>query len=330
MNSIRYFRFALILIVTATPVHAQESDMPGSRDYPDLSRVTGSYIAGYDRKQFDQGHFITEMGGYTPSVAQPEGKRTRILYIGQQDHTTRQILRNYKVAFGGLGDFEEIWSCVGADCHNNMANGVIWEKSNRIPVSFRNAATMYSLGGNYRDPVYLYGKVIKDDSLLHVSMFSVFMVTGGLTGIRNRPFIHVEILEIEDFEPTLTFVSADEMLGEIERTGSVALYGIRFALDSADLAPESLETIMEIAKALETNPELKVFVVGHTDSQGAYEYNLKLSARRAEAVVSSLVSDHQVASERLRAVGVGPVAPLSVNDSEKGRQLNRRVEIVAQ
>ena len=330
MNSITHYGLAVLLMLAVAHGHTQESDMPGGHDYPDLPRITGSYIAGYDQKQFDKGLFITDMEGYTPSLTQPEGKRTRILYVGQTDQTTLQIFRNYQVAFDALGDFEEIWSCLDNECHTHMANGVIWEKSNRIPVSFRNPSSIYNLSGNYRNPVYLYGKVVKDDSLLHVSMFSTFSITGGLTGIRNSPFIHVEILEIEDFEPTLTFLSADEMIGEIERTGSVALYGIQFELDSADLAPDSLETIEEIVKALEARPALKVFVVGHTDSQGSYDYNLELSTRRADAVVSALVSDHGVAAERLRAVGVGPVSPLSQNESEEGRSMNRRVEIVAQ
>jgi outer membrane protein OmpA-like peptidoglycan-associated protein len=324
------YSFILVFLVSMPTVAlAQETDMPGSQDYPDLPRVSGTYIAGYDQKQFDRGLFITEMSGYTPSLAHPEGKRTRILYVGQPDQTTLQILRNYQVAFEQLGEYEEIWSCVGKDCHTNMANGVIWEKSNRIPVSFRNAPSIYNLSGNYRDPVYLYGRIVKDDSLLHVSMFGAFMVTGGLTGIRNRPMVHVEILQIDDFEPTLTFVSADEMLGEIRRTGSVSLYGIQFALDSADLTAESTETVAEIAKALQASPQLKVYVVGHTDNQGAYDYNLNLSKARAEAVVGALTKEHGIEPARLQAAGVGPVAPLAANDSDEGRGLNRRVEIVA-
>ena len=76
-------------------------------------------------------------------------------------------------------------------------------------------------------------------------------------------------------------------------------------------------------------PELKVFVVGHTDMTGTLEHNLDLSKRRAAEVVRLLTTDHRIASTRLDAHGVGPLTPVSTNANEAGRQLNRRVELVA-
>lgn len=77
-------------------------------------------------------------------------------------------------------------------------------------------------------------------------------------------------------------------------------------------------------------PLLKLHVVGHTDNVGDLDYNLKLSKARAEAVVNELVSKHKIAADRLKAHGVGPLSPVSSNDSEEGRALNRRVELVKQ
>jgi len=73
---------------------------------------------------------------------------------------------------------------------------------------------------------------------------------------------------------------------------------------------------------------MKLFVVGHTDGQGAPDDNQSLSQRRAEAVVGALVSKHGVAASRLRAVGVGMYAPIATNATEQGRAKNRRVELV--
>ena len=81
-------------------------------------------------------------------------------------------------------------------------------------------------------------------------------------------------------------------------------------------------TLKAISEALAATPDLKVYVVGHTDNEGTYEYNLALSERRAKSVVDALTSDYGVSIERLKPVGVGPY-------SDKGRGLNRRVELVA-
>ena len=71
-------------------------------------------------------------------------------------------------------------------------------------------------------------------------------------------------------------------------------------------------------------------MVGHTDNVGTMDANLKLSQARAEAVVQALVTKHAIAAARLRAAGVGPLAPVASNDAEEGRARNRRVELVKQ
>jgi outer membrane protein OmpA-like peptidoglycan-associated protein len=71
-------------------------------------------------------------------------------------------------------------------------------------------------------------------------------------------------------------------------------------------------------------------VVGHTDSQGTYEHNMDLSMRRAEAVVKSLADDYSIDKGRLRAAGVGYLAPVASNDTVDGQAKNRRVELVKQ
>jgi len=68
--------------------------------------------------------------------------------------------------------------------------------------------------------------------------------------------------------------------------------------------------------------------VGHTDSDGSFEFNSKLSLNRAKAVVTYLQTNHSISSDRLYAQGVGPLAPVSTNETEEGKKLNRRVEFV--
>ena len=123
--------------------------------------------------------------------------------------------------------------------------------------------------------------------------------------------------------------NADAFAAGIRTTGHITVEGIYFDSGKAVLKPESQAAIGEIVKLLKGDPALKVFVVGHTDTVGAVEANVKLSQDRAQAVVQALV-DAGIAAARLRAYGNGPFAPVASNDAETGRAMNRRVELVKQ
>jgi len=110
--------------------------------------------------------------------------------------------------------------------------------------------------------------------------------------------------------------------------GHVAIYGIYFDYDSATIRPESEPALKAISEIVAQNRDLEVYIVGHTDMTGSLAYNMELSQRRAESVVNELVNTYRVSSSRLKAKGVGPLCPVASNQSEEGRQLNRRVELV--
>lgn len=116
----------------------------------------------------------------------------------------------------------------------------------------------------------------------------------------------------------------------LEATGHVAVDGIFFDTAKAVLKPESTPALQEVAKLLKADAALKLWVVGHTDSVGPVDANMKLSQARAEAVVAALTTTHGVAAARLKGYGVGPLAPVASNQAEAGRAKNRRVELVRQ
>jgi outer membrane protein OmpA-like peptidoglycan-associated protein len=115
---------------------------------------------------------------------------------------------------------------------------------------------------------------------------------------------------------------------DISSTGHVSVYGIHFDFDKATVKRESDAILKEISKLLKQNSDLKLLIVGHTDNVGKISYNMELSRARAEAVVNVLVSKYGVAEDRLSPYGVGPLAPVASNETEEGRALNRRVELV--
>ncbi|MEF8816648.1 MAG: OmpA family protein [Salinibacter sp.] len=102
--------------------------------------------------------------------------------------------------------------------------------------------------------------------------------------------------------------------------------GILFDFDSADLRGEARQNLSEFAESMQEFEETNILVVGHTDAKGSEEYNQKLSDRRAESATSHLV-ERGVAPGRLTSVGRGETEPVASNETEEGRQQNRRVEV---
>jgi len=123
---------------------------------------------------------------------------------------------------------------------------------------------------------------------------------------------------------------ASSMANSIRESGKVAVYGIYFDTGKSVLKPESQPTLEQISKLLKTDPNLKLYVVGHTDNTGAFDANMKLSMDRATSVVNALVAQFSVSASLLKACGNGPTSPVATNESEEGRALNRRVELVKQ
>ena len=134
------------------------------------------------------------------------------------------------------------------------------------------------------------------------------------------------IIESKPMEQEVT-VDAAALQRALTTTGKVAVYGILFDTNKAVIKPASDATLDEIAKMLRQTPALELYVVGHTDSVGVLEANLKLSSERAASVAKALVT-RGIAAGRLKTSGVGPYCPEATNANEEGRSKNRRVELV--
>lgn len=155
---------------------------------------------------------------------------------------------------------------------------------------------------------------------------SVQVVRGSAA---NAPvYVQLDVVQVEPRVVGAITVNAAEMARKLQTKGRVALYGLFFATDSAKIKQASRGTLGEIAKLLANKPDMKLLVVGHTDNRGNFEYNLKLSQRRAHAVVDALVQDYGIDPNRLKPWGVSFAAPTASNINQFGRSRNRRVELV--
>lgn len=102
--------------------------------------------------------------------------------------------------------------------------------------------------------------------------------------------------------------------------------GILYPFDSEQLLPAGRENLRALAGTLQRYPGSEVLIVGHTDAQGSDDYNMRLSLRRAEAAANYLVQQG-VARNRIRTSGRGEMEPIASNETDAGRQQNRRVEV---
>lgn len=292
---------------------ARAGDLEGSRDPEGMPRYRGSEIVSYEVSRFDRYELPSGPAeGRRLSRSQPlEGVVTRIRYRLPLQTTSLDAARNYEDALEAEG-FETLFRCSRGECGSghDFFNAVydLWGTE---------------LAGLSDSQEFLAAQRMGSGGALYAAVYAVQDSNSG------RAFVQLDVVEVTELEDRMVFVSAEEMASSLGREGSVALYGILFDHDRAELRPASKPALDEIAKLLRSGPALSLFVVGHTDATGSYEYNLDLSRRRASSVVAALVSDYGIDRARLLPVGVGPVAPVASNAAEDGRARNRRVELVA-
>lgn len=117
----------------------------------------------------------------------------------------------------------------------------------------------------------------------------------------------------------------DVALKKVEVGSVIVLRNIFFDFDKATIRSESANELERLVKLLNENPTLKIELGSHTDSKGSDEYNMKLSDNRSRSVVSYLIGKG-ISPDRLVAKGYGETKPIDTNDTDEGRQNNRRTE----
>lgn len=125
-------------------------------------------------------------------------------------------------------------------------------------------------------------------------------------------------------------VGAADTRNRLITEGKFVTRGILFDVNSDRIKPESYGVLKDISAVLNENPDVKVKIVGHTDTDGDDNSNLSLSQRRAEAVKNTLVKDFAVNGSRLETDGKGETQPVDKNTTAEGKANNRRVEFIKQ
>ena len=145
-------------------------------------------------------------------------------------------------------------------------------------------------------------------------------VVGGAAGAAIGRRMDRQAEELESQLPNATVERVGEGIGVTFDSG------ILFDVDESDLRPVAQDNLSELAESLEAYEDTRVLVVGHTDATGSDSYNQALSERRAASARTYLLR-RGIAPDRVEALGRGESEPVSTNETEQGRQQNRRVEI---
>jgi len=268
-----------------------------------------------------------------------EGTYTRLVYLIPAGRSPLEVIRNYQEEIrGNRGQL--LFECKAEECggdptKSSHGGGGDMSLAMYLYPQDRITETPHTTGHcamseKIRDLRYTAGFL--PESGAHVSVLAYTLVSPGphdsCRALNDRTVAVVDLLEAKAREQKMVTVSSGEMARAITTSGRVALYGIYFDFNKADVKPESDPTLAEIGKLLKETPVMKLLVVGHTDNVGSYGFNMDLSQRRAAAVVAALAARFGISRDRLSPVGVSYASPVASNRAEEGRAKNRRVELV--
>jgi len=313
-------RAIIVTGLTATHI-AFAADARDSVDHPLLTRFPGAEIRSYQEVGFDSAVMpgaAIEDADDPQNLLEVEGKVTRISYRIPGERSVLEVMRNYESALGAAG-FETLFSCANqAECGADMMAFIALSGRMR-PTGFGDA--IFSDSAQRA----LLGRRIDDNGEVHVFLHVKEDVSNKLT-LLYQQVVESAALQLDQ----VRVLQADELQQSLERQGHVAVPGVYFDTGLAEIKGESDAALLEMAKLLQDNDNLRVYVVGHTDNVGSLEANIALSEARAKAVVNALSVTHGIDASRLAAKGIASLAPVVSNVDESGRARNRRVEIVVQ
>lgn len=347
-----------VVVGTADPSFADATvpttDIKGAVDNQLAKRYDGSFIVSYEKSAYTD--FTVPLSPLVKSAdpdardknnnrvfapekkIEVEGALTRIAYVLPPERSPLEVLRNYQDVVEAAGG-EILFQCKKEECGGDDSRAssggggkmsltmFFVHEADLKDADFSNGKC--ALTSTISDQRFFSAKVPQADGDAYVTV-QTFSLIDDLycKKLNGRTIALVHVLEPKGRDRKMVLVEAAKMADSLSTTGSISLYGIYFDTDKASLKPESDPTLKEIATLLANEPKMAVIVVGHTDNQGAFDYNLDLSSRRAQAVKAALASKYGIADGRLTAAGAGMMAPVASNDDDEGRAKNRRVVLV--
>lgn len=255
--------------------------------------------------------------GTIPS-RQIEGTLTRQAWrIEARGLTSLQIIRPLQAQLRDAG-FDEIFACDTRDCGG-------FDFRFGIPVLA--PPDMHVNLGDFR---YLSATKTENGTDVSFDILVSQTVAAGFVQItRVGPATELATsAEAGPIRATMTNSDDTTLALALQANGRAVLNDLVFETGSAQLSNGAFDALEELSIYLQDNPDLRVALVGHTDSEGSLSGNIALSKRRAGSVLERLVREYGVARSQVAAEGMGYLSPIASNLTPHGREANRRVEII--
>ncbi|MGB3408126.1 MAG: OmpA family protein [Jannaschia sp.] len=295
---------ALALLLAAGPAFAADLEMPG----PATVTFTSALPLSSHR---------VALGPYADGIPfeVAEGAVTRTVWqIAAPDQTPLQILVPLRDQLASDG-YEIVFECSARAC-----GGFDF----RFEIDVSPAPDMFVDLAAFR---YLAARKGEEWVTLVVSTSDGFgyvqLTTVGPVG-SVAPIVKSASNPVEP--PPL--LSRTDVAEALLATGRAVLSDLDFATGSSELAGDDYPSLAALAAFLTANPDVTIALVGHTDAEGGAEGNMAISRRRADSARALLTGRYGIAAARIGTFGVGFFAPIARNDTDAGRESNRRVEAV--
>lgn len=314
----------LLAVATVAQAADFEVDYKDSADHPLVSRYKGSVLHMVGEERLGQALLLVADKD-KPVKKNVEGHINNRWYVSPKGVTPLEVYRNYRQALTSAG-YQVLYACELAQCEKPDVQDKVKDFPRNARWVKRDAhidSTFNS--GNQLGFSYLSVSKTGPEGVTYIQLGTSTTNSAPLSG-RTRVFL--QIIEPQQMEGDMVTVGAKAIGDSLQRDGKIALYGVLFDTNKAEIREQSAPQLKEMADALKATPKLKVYIVGHTDSDGDLEANLVLSQKRAQAVVVALSKTYGIAAERLNARGVASLAPVASNAAEAGKSRNRRVEMV--
>jgi OmpA-OmpF porin, OOP family len=299
------FSFIIITVSATIPTNTSRA-VEIETDHVLVTPYEGSTLRRKNVLEFDQ---YKAFMGIEESTEEPtgldlEGKVTKLYYSQPKDRSIYEIFENYKQALTA-GGANILYQCDQKkyECAKNYAGPTLQKFSGINSIS--------NLVGSYL--------LARLESAGKVAYIAIAV---------GQQFTDVHVIELTEMDEGMVSLDASALASGIDANGYVIVKGIYFDTNKSVVKDTSTKALTQVAKLLNDRPDMKIYIVGHTDMQGALEFNMQLSEERAESVMNMLANQFQIDSERMQAHGLGPLSPEATNTTESGRSQNRRVVIV--